>query len=160
MNALIRKEIRLILPAWIAAMMLAVVPVWFISVKSLLGGHQEGAAIASYAFAVGAIFLGLAPFGQECGAGTFSLLLAQPVTRRRIWRVKTAVAAVALILAMASLLLSYQIRIQGAPSREVLVLMLTVSSLSALAALAGGLWTTLLFRQVAAASGSRCSFRS
>ena len=86
MNALVRKEIRLILPAWTAALALAVAPVWFISVNDLVGWQHQGAAIACYAFALGAMLLGLAPYGQECGLGTFSLLLAQPVCRRRIWR--------------------------------------------------------------------------
>lgn len=151
MNALIRKEIRLILPAWIAAMILSIAPVWFVSARYLVSLREEGAVNASLAFGIGAIFLGLAPFGQECGFGTFSLLLAQPVTRRRIWRVKIIVVAVAMILAMTALLLSYQIRTHLSSSIEILVLMLKVGSFSALAAFAGGLWTTLIFRQVGAA---------
>src|SRR5947208_8390668 len=151
MNALVRKEIRLILPAWAAALALAVAPVWFISVNDLAGWQPQGAAIACYAFALGAILLGLAPYGQECGLGTFSLLLAQPIPRRRIWRVKMVVAALGLMLVLMALAVSYRIRIQELPSREVVWHVLLVCAMFALAAFAGGLWTTLLFRQVAAA---------
>src|SRR5439155_9981809 len=119
MNALVRKEIRLILPAWAAALVLAVAPVWFIPVNDLVGWQYQGTAMACYAFAFGAILLGVAPYGQECGLGTFSLLLAQPVSRRRIWRVKMVVAAGALVLVLTALAVSYRIRIQELPSREV-----------------------------------------
>jgi alpha-tubulin suppressor-like RCC1 family protein/ABC-type transport system involved in multi-copper enzyme maturation permease subunit len=151
MNSLVRKEVRLILPAWAAALVLAVAPVWFVSVNDLVGWEHQGAAIACHAFALGAILLGLAPYGQECGLGTFSLLLAQPVARRRIWRVKIFVAAVGLVLALAALAVSYRIRIQQLPSREVVWHVLLICGLFALAAFAGGLWTTILFRQVSTA---------
>src|SRR5438034_1913486 len=151
MNALVRKEIRLILPAWTAALALAVAPVWFISVNDLVGWQHQGAAIACYAFALGAMLLGLAPYGQECGLGTFSLLLAQPVCRRRIWRVKMIVAAVGLVLVLTGLAVSYRFRIQELPSREVIWHVVWICGMIALTAFAGGLWTTLLFRQVAAA---------
>ena len=64
MNALVRKEIRLILPAWAAALVLAVAPVWFIPVNDLVGWQHQGTAMACYAFALGAILVGLAPYGQ------------------------------------------------------------------------------------------------
>src|SRR5438094_752150 len=120
MNALIRKEIRLILPAWIAALVLSVAPVWFISARNLVGWQNQGAAIACYCFALGAIFLGLATIGQECALGTFSFLLAQPVPRARIWRVKGCVLAGALISTLIGLLISYQIRVHQLPSEQVL----------------------------------------
>jgi ABC-type transport system involved in multi-copper enzyme maturation permease subunit len=147
MKTLVWKEVRLILPAWLMAVLLAVLPAWYFSVQDLVGWQEEGAMAAFVAFALGAVFLGLTPFGQECALGTFSVMLAQPVSRRRVWQAKVGVVVAALLLVLAVLVLSYGIRIQALPSRHILALW----TVSALVALAGGLWTTLLFRQVAAA---------
>jgi len=162
MNALIRKEIRLILPAWIAAMILATAPVWFMTLGSPVDWRTQG-ELAKFAVALGAIFLGLAPFGQECSSGTFSLLLAQPTPRRGIWGAKVAVVAAALVSVLAVFLLAHLIQMQVTPMRVVFlgdqrpqehdlgtVGAVLWCALAAMVAVAGGLWTTLLFRQVAA----------
>lgn len=162
MNALIRKEIRLILPAWVAAVILATAPVWFMMLGLPVDWRAQ-AELAKFSVALGAIFLGLAPFGQECSFGTFSLLLAQPTCRRGIWTAKIAVVTAALVSVLAVFLLSYLIRMRVAPVR-VIVLGTQMTreydlgtvgtvlwcALATMVAAAGGLWTTLLFRQVAA----------
>ncbi|MBI2946980.1 MAG: hypothetical protein HYY23_04995 [Verrucomicrobia bacterium] len=150
LNALIRKEIRLILPAWVAAMILAATPVWLFSVTDFFNWQSPGVAMVLTSLALGAILLGLAPFGQECSVGTLSLLLAQPVARRQIWRAKIAVITAALILVFACLMLSFLIRIRGVPSSGEVFDLLKFGGLAAVVAVTGGLWTTLLFRQVAA----------
>lgn len=179
MNALVRKEIRLVLPAWIAAMVLAVFPVW------LLWPGQHGLILPSpgmavYApFGIGVLLLGLTPFGQELNCGTFSILLAQPVSRRELWLAKIRVLAVALGLVFLAALASTHFRAEmvieelkatdwhklwNSPVTElqmrgvvrdirfnVLWDALVIGGLSALAAFAGGLWTNLLFRNTSAA---------
>jgi hypothetical protein len=146
MNALVRKEIRILLPVWAGVMVL------------LLGAIclTPGDALPHFsvgALAVGAILLGLWPFGQECGLGTFSHLLAQPVPRVRIWRVKMGVLGVAMV-SMVGLFLAgigWRMAMAGESEGPWLWVLLWIGAVTVSAASAGGLWTTLLFRQMAAA---------
>jgi hypothetical protein len=179
MNALVRKEIRLVLPAWIAAVVLAIFPVWLV----WPGPHSfilQSPGVAVYApFAIGVLLLGLTPFGQELNFGTFSMLLAQPVSRRHLWLVKTTVLATALGLVFAALCFSNHIRVESvlktsqtsewqkiferpATAAQLLKLIaetrhdvlhdsLLIGGLCALAAFASGLWTNLLLRNTSAA---------
>ena len=62
MNALLRKELRMLLPAWVAALLAATLPLW-------TGRNYQGAAMPCFGLAV--LFLGLTPFGQEMSCGTF-----------------------------------------------------------------------------------------
>jgi hypothetical protein len=139
MNALVRKEVRLVLPAWGAAMALVVGAVFYAS----------DAGIGLF-FAVGTILLALLPFGHEFSLGTFSSMLVQPVPRQRLWRVKAQVLAVAMLSVFCTLLLTYGVRAAlrgGMPAWQVAL----TGGLVSLTAYAGGLWTTLLLRQIAAA---------
>jgi hypothetical protein len=125
---------------------------------------------------VGVLLLSLTPFGQELNWGTFSILLAQPVSRTQIWRIKTRLLALALLLVFVAFFLSALLRIYSVVDfaqtrdrlysadvlrhwhammsdnrQQALLGSLMVGGLGALAGFAGGLWTTLLFRQVSAA---------
>jgi hypothetical protein len=84
MNALVAKEIRLLVPAYGMAVLLAVLPVWMLPVD----GHNSPAAASLYPFSFGAVMLALSTFGREFGLRTFPLMLAQPLERVRIWRTK------------------------------------------------------------------------
>ena len=95
MNPLVKKEIRLLLPAWIAAMLLAIFPIWIASVWSRV--PSEANPYVLLALALGLILLGITSFGQEFSSSTFTLLLSQPIERRRLWFIKTAVLATACI---------------------------------------------------------------
>ena len=96
MSPLLRKEIRLILPFWGIAIVLAVAPVWFLVDRPFLWTINEA---VFWLLGFGLLLLGLAPFGQEFGLGTFSMMLAQPFERRRIWKTKIllVVAAAAVV---------------------------------------------------------------
>ncbi|MHB8520890.1 MAG: ABC transporter permease [Limisphaerales bacterium] len=143
MNALLRKEIRLILPAGIVAVVLATLQAWM---------PEPGAEFVLFAFGLGLISLGLAPFGQEFSSGTFSILLAQPVSRDRIWRTKVMVLTVALVLVwFVFLVCLWWSPMLFHDQAELRSETLVVGGLFLLVAFSGGLWTTLLFRQVAAA---------
>ena len=82
MNPLIKKEIRLLFPAWVAAMVLAVVP--FVSAMGAWGFDlaQRDVVSASFVgtfvwifFALGVLLLGISSFGQELNSGCFGALL-------------------------------------------------------------------------------------
>jgi alpha-tubulin suppressor-like RCC1 family protein/ABC-type transport system involved in multi-copper enzyme maturation permease subunit len=193
MRTLLRKEIRLIFPAWIVAMLLAILPVWLLWPPYSYGVYY-GPGFAYYShgsylpvpgpivfipFALGALLLGITSLGQEFNLKTFSLLLAQPVPRRRLWALKTRVLAAALALAFIALCVSNVVRVDavidtmkatvwrnafhtaGGQAQMLKVIRgtwwmafegaLTAGGLAILAAFAGGLWTTLLFRQISAA---------
>ncbi|HEY5909918.1 MAG TPA: hypothetical protein VJA21_04870, partial [Verrucomicrobiae bacterium] len=179
MSALVRKEVRSLVPPGVLAMVLATLPVWV----AWPGGASLLAADLGYKvyapFALGILLLSLTPFGQELNWGTFSVLLSQPIPRARIWRTKTLLLAGALLLVFAAFLVSNRLRvdmaIQAAQStewrsllqrpggdaqlvsmiayvrHEVFIGSVLIGGLAATAGFAGGLWTPLLFRQVSAA---------
>jgi hypothetical protein len=140
MNPLIRKEIRMLLPAWLAALVVATMPVWpWLDVKD------------EWPLAFGAAILGLAlsPFGQEMSYGTFGLLLVQPEERRRFWRIKTGLLALALVSAWTLLVLCAWGSRGGSGGVNFTELLIT-SVVMTLLAFSGGLWSTLLLRDMVA----------
>jgi hypothetical protein len=118
MNALVRKEIRLLLPFWGIAMFLAVIPSWvaplfpsgIVPVYSYMSGASES---IFWAFGFGVMLMGLAPFGQEFSLGTFSCLLAQPVERRRVWTRKMLLMVIAAVLVFGAFALAVHLRLDS-----------------------------------------------
>jgi hypothetical protein len=170
MNPLVKKEIRLLLPAWIAAMLLAIAPVWIFGSFGLhffgsfgLNDYTNFTWVPDSCFAFGVILLGIASFGQEFSSGTFAILLSQPAERHRLWFVKILVLAFAFILVLLALLVSWQIHFnlydiayyQRHPLARLVPVMswsnLGSSALYAAAFCSGGLWTTLLLRRMSEA---------
>jgi hypothetical protein len=147
MNALIRKEIRLVLPLWSVAMLLVLVATWLIAARH----PSEPSSItnaAQVATVFGALMLGLAPFGLEFSAGTFQQFLSQPIARKRLWWLKAGIQGLAAALVLlCGLLCAYGL----GPDYDSPMEFFASSGCLSLAAVAGGLWTTLLFRQIAAA---------
>jgi len=179
MNPLLRKEIRLVLPAWGLAMVLAAVPAWlFWPAPYGLMAPAPG-LLVFVSFAIGALLLGIAPFGQELSSGMFSIFLAQPMPRNRVWLLKTAVLTMALGIALVTFCLSIHFRMeslletmkstawrnafsrQETPEqilnlisearRTAWIQSALIGGLAVAAAIGGGLWTTLFFRQISAA---------
>jgi ABC-type transport system involved in multi-copper enzyme maturation permease subunit len=151
MNPLIKKEIRLLLPAWVAAMLLAIVPVWIASVWSNFPPQET--LYVPFAFDLGILLLSITSFGQEFSLGTFSIFLSQPTERRRVWLVKTTVLAVAFILVFLAMVVSWKIYSWERPTHTSSDLLLQLGSqvLYAVAFLSSGLWTTLLLRRMSEA---------
>lgn len=174
MTPLIRKEIRLLLPFFGIALLLAVLPAWIVSEYSFAwSGNQT----LFWIFGFGLVLLGLAPFGQEFGLGTFSTSLAQPAQRSRIWRTKLLLILVATLLVLLALIVSIHLRIDallktvaeriGEDTRvnrlwdldfqKSLLKNLNLHAFwwvgiaAAAVSVSGGLWASLLFRQVGAA---------
>lgn len=90
MTVLLRKEIRSLFPAWILTIV-ATVLIAFV--------QPNGNRLPWLLFlvAIGSLLLGITSFGSEFSQGTFSLLLAQPIPRERIWRTKTVTLGAALL---------------------------------------------------------------
>jgi len=162
MNPLVKKEIRLLLPAWITAMLLATVPVWFFG-SLRLNSYTSFTWVPDSCFAFGVILLGIASFGQEFSSGTFPMLLSQPIERRRLWFVKTFVLVGIFISVLLASLISRKVQLdlcdftyyQRPPLARLAPVMSWSNSgllvLYAAACFGGGLWTTLLLRRMAEA---------
>jgi hypothetical protein len=151
MITFIQKEFRLVRTALIVALLLAVLPVWF---QDVMATDASGAPEAPWWllwFGGGAFLLGLAPFGQEFNFRTFNLLLVQPQLRHRLFFLKTATAAIAMLAVWLALYLSCQFRFAGVATAQPVEEWLAAAALVAVVAFSGGLWTTLLFRQITAA---------
>jgi hypothetical protein len=145
MNPLVKKEIRLLLPSWIVAMLLALIQ----------------ASTRPYDFYVacllffGLTIMALTTIGRESSLNTFSSLLAQPAERLRIWQTKITVLAIAFLMVFGVWLLAFGLALKNpsvdASSREDSYNIFITICLIATATFTGGLWTTLLIRQVAGA---------
>jgi len=160
MSIVLRKELRLLLPAWVATVVMTTVPAWCTHAAWFARNGLAVGIVSIACFALGTLFLALSPFGQEISFGTFSLMLAQPQTRRRLWWIKMAALAAAVALSLAAMCLSWQLRTRGIvmmknmPFSSVLTGFGPLAGFDALLAMvvvSSGLWTTLLFRQVTAA---------
>jgi hypothetical protein len=134
MTPLLQKEIRLLLPSFTVAALLTIV-----AAATAPANGDVGIVFPLVLFFVGAVIVALAPFGQEYSLGTLPAQLAQPITRPRLWAIKTGLTA-------AALLLTVTLFVAIAPGGPVVAL-----AVAALTALAGGLWTTITFRQIGAA---------
>lgn len=162
MKALFLKELRLIVPAFGLALLLAIIPVWLLPQDS----YHSTPVLAFNFFWFGVAMLALTPFGREFGLRTFPLLLSQPLDRKRIWRTKMAVLAGATLLAFIAWWFScsncfqhvwqqahvrQQVRVVALWQKADLIDLLDIFALVVLATFATGLWSTLLLRQVIAA---------
>lgn len=154
MNPLIRKEIRQLLPSWSIALLFAL-SIWLLPKHGHVVSPLNAALVFLQFAACPAIILMMAldSFGTEFGAGTFSILLAQPISRSRLWWMKSMTLASAIASVTIVWWTSYILNrpMDFDPSGKELRQMLMSTGLFALAAYCGGLWTVLLLRQVAAA---------
>jgi hypothetical protein len=147
MKPLYAKEIRLLQPAYLVALLLAIVPVWIFP----SGPNDSPGGVAVVLFSFGAIMLALSPFGREFALGTFGLQLAQPEERRRIWRIKSGLLAAAMVSVFAVWSLSCAVRLETTSPKFIGSEVFLGGTLAAVLAFTGGLWTTLLWRQVSGA---------
>ena len=144
MNALVRKEFRLILPAWSVAL------VALIAARVNFAFFPDPSEWIILSFCVGMLGLGLTPFGREFSSGSFAALLAQPFPRGGLWRAKMRhLGSAALTLFCVFLFLwARLVDTRNVDSGWDAFFLVTAAGL---AMLTGGLWTTLVFRQITAA---------
>jgi len=76
MTALLRKEVRSILPVWVVAMVLATLPVWLVWPSQTDGRIDNLGLMVFGPFGLGVLLLSITPFGQELNWGTFPVLLS------------------------------------------------------------------------------------
>ncbi|HEY3915276.1 MAG TPA: ABC transporter permease [Verrucomicrobiae bacterium] len=143
MKTLIEKEIRLLLPAFVGALVLAIVPIWLQPYD-----RWEWHDYSAYFFLFGVALLSLSSLGREIGFKTLSLMLAQPMNRLRLWRTKAVVLGIFTVLVFEGWWLSGRLItvVRPVPPQAVGFVGVFVAVLYA-----SGLWLTLLLRQVAAA---------
>jgi ABC-type transport system involved in multi-copper enzyme maturation permease subunit len=160
MTPLLKKEIRLLLPAWLAVVVIEALVPWF-------GRDADWniCALTPIALFFGIILLAVDSFGREFSLGTFSSLMVQPMDRRQMWQTKTTLLLVAAGLVFCANFISCQWRLHlaitardslwtGINSRFIIEdshHAMLASFVLLFVALTGGLWTTLLLRQMAAA---------
>jgi len=145
MNPLVKKEIRLLLPSWIVAMLLALV-------QGITRPYDFYVACLLF---FGLTMMALTTIGRETSLNTFSLLLSQPAERIRIWQTKLSVLAVAFLTVFVVWLAAFGVALINsnvdASDRESSYNLFITICLIATATFTGGLWTTLLLRQIAGA---------
>ncbi|HXE43251.1 MAG TPA: hypothetical protein VN516_09525, partial [Candidatus Baltobacteraceae bacterium] len=145
MNALVKKEIRLLLPSWIIALLLATVQV-------ITRPYDFYVAMLLF---VGMTMMALTTLGRETSLNTFSSLLAQPAERLQIWKTKLSVLVIMFLITFVVWLVAYGIALfrstMSEDDAENSYNLFIAVCMVATAAFTGGLWTTLLLRQLAAA---------
>jgi ABC-type Na+ efflux pump permease subunit len=152
MNPLVKKEIRLLLQSFLIGVALTFGNLF-------LKGEQVGfnalvVVVSFFSCSAIAVFMALNSFGAEISSGTFSMLLAQPISRRRIWWTKTLLLGAALLIGglLWCLILYLRFEVLGHPRglgdfEDIFI----GTWLFLLVIYSGALWTVLLFRQMAAA---------
>ena len=152
MNALVKKEIRLLLPGFVLGLLLSPSCILVQPDSRLISPIWTGVFVfVVLLWPAMVLMMTLNSFGGELNSGTFSLLLSQPVPRARIWRVKTRLLAAAAFILWLGWCVSFYLHNSGNMKPMELWGTITGTALYVLAVYSGALWSTLLFRQVAAA---------
>ncbi|MBW8863897.1 MAG: hypothetical protein JF609_03050 [Verrucomicrobia bacterium] len=103
----------------------------------------------------GMALMALTSIGRETSLNTFSQLLAQPAERMRIWQIKLSVLALAFLAVFSvwrlATMLSFKDYGGSTADTEATEAVLVAGCLGIVATFSGGLWATLLLRQVAGA---------
>lgn len=144
-------------------------------IPSLAHGRSGAETYLSYAwvpFFLGLTLLAIEVFGQELNSGMFSTLLASPIARPRLWRLKvrllfTATGILSALFAASVVIATMFFAQKGVlywlhtvistdsvhftTEGDLMLQLAAVSLLTIVCALSGGLWTTLLLRQAGAA---------
>lgn len=147
------KEVRLLFPAWLAAVVLVALPFGWVSSMTGWGqgrfgssyleiGDDFGLLAKGAVFVLGILLLAVSVFGREIAGGTWQLFLTQPVSRAAIWNRKLAVFGFATALVWLVFWLSFG-------SEDGLSWRIGLGSFAVAAAVGTtGLVATLFFRQV------------
>jgi len=147
MNPLVQKEIRLLAPSCGVAMLLACC--------QAVTRPYDFYIVALMFF--GMTIMALATFGRESSLNTFSGMLAQPADRLRIWQTKISVLATAFLLVFVIWFIGFvcasihsSMNVASLEAENSYNLLVAICLLVT-ATFTGGLWATLLLRQIAGA---------
>jgi ABC-type transport system involved in multi-copper enzyme maturation permease subunit len=152
MNALVKKEIRLLLPCCLISLVLTFAN-WLVPANP--NGYWEmfRAGFPFLFCPAMVVMLALDSFGVEISSGIFTSLLAQPVPRQQIWRMKSLLLLAAIVIILVAWWISFFLNasVRFLTSDVDVHNIMLGTGLFALVVYSGGLWTVLLLRQVAAA---------
>jgi len=133
------KEFRSLLPAWLIALFAA---------SSFVMTEGGGNAIGVVLFCIACALMGASVFGNEFNHRTLPLLLAQPVPRKSLWRIKMQ----ALLAALLSAAILFALAVIGRdvlPQRDFSLAFLLLMLLIPIGcAFCSGPWLTLATRNV------------
>jgi hypothetical protein len=140
---LLGKELRVLMPVWLLTMAVLVF-------STLSTNSATGVFVAVAINELGCLVLGATVFGHEFNHRTVSLLLAQPVARPAVWRVKMGIL-LALVL-VACLVAVAALSVQGTrlPRPDELGWPLVLVGGTLLSAVGVAPWMTLLTRSTLA----------
>ena len=151
MNPLVKKEIRLLLPGVAVCGVLGLTNFFF-------RFDPDGSLVNAWVFVLAfvlcgamTVMLAISSFGSEISSGTFSNLLAQPISRQKLWDTKILVLAVSLLAVGIFWSACGAVRLAMLGRNLGLLDLVTTVGTFGLVVFSGGLWTVLLVRQVAAA---------
>ena len=152
MNPLLKKEIHLLLPCCLIGLVLTFAN-WLVPANP--NGYWE-MFLAGFPFLfcpAMVVMLALDSFGVEISSGIFTSLLAQPVPRQQIWRMKSLLLLAAIVIILVAWWISFFLNasVRFLTSDVDVHNIMLGTGLFALVVYSGGLWTVLLLRQVAAA---------
>jgi hypothetical protein len=147
MNAQLLKEIRLLLPAWMAAVLLIVAAqslLWLPKGDASHGIVPIDAGITAMAVALilGLLLLAVSSFGNEFARHTFQMFLGQPIPRGQMWKQKVAVLGGSTVSVWLLFWVAFSL------GQEFSLRMGIASLAASLVIVSTGLWATLLFRQI------------
>ena len=87
-----KKELRLLFPEWITALLLASTPLVLFLIGPATNPNQQGLQglqpTTLLCLAIGCVWLATAIFGKENDFGTLEPMLSLPITRQQLWREK------------------------------------------------------------------------
>ena len=147
MTAQLTKEMRLLRPSLAAGLLLAIIP------SQAFGWEHDAELVipAFLCFCFGLLLIALSAFGREFSMNTFGVYLAQPLQRSRLWWTKVGVLAGAMVVVLAAWNFSIMTWSYVNDDWRVYRQMMVFGAVALVVLFSGGLWTTLLLRQVAAA---------
>jgi len=155
MNPLVKKEIRLLLPGFLIGVALTFTSWLIFNGRFESNWNWVVLFVSLVACPMMAVFMALNSFGAEISSGTFSNLLAQPVSRLKIWQTKISLLTVAMLVfgvLWFSPFFYLRIFFSNSPDNfNDLFNLFSCVVMFALVVFSGALWTVLLLRQVAAA---------
>jgi hypothetical protein len=151
MSPLIKKEVRLLLPGFLIGVIMAISNCLMPDVGPATPFRGVVVVFPFLCCPAMALMMALNSFGAEFSLGTFSNLMAQPVPRLRIWRIKILLLAGALFIMGSLWCLFYYLRYAPNMRGEAFGNILVCAWTYLLVIFSGALWTVLLIRQVAAA---------
>ncbi len=145
MNPLLTKEVRLLFPAWIAALLLVVVSILAVPRVELNEWENWFTSLPLATLTLGIVLVAVSSFAREFMQQTFQLILSQPVARAELWQNKIRTLGIASF----SVWLVFWVLLSAFHGFSPQMGFLSLAAAATVAST--GLWVSLLFRHAAGA---------